>query len=204
MSEFLYSIDRYIFVLINQTLSNRVGDALWPLITDYDRQWAIRIPLAVAWVCLLLFGGRRGRTVAVMIPFVLFISDQLSSAFIKEWVGRLRPCHEVDGVAIIQGVRLLVDCGPGRSFPSSHAVNNFAIGTVFARYYPRGKWAFLGWAALVGLSRIAVGVHYPSDVLGGAIIGSMIALLIVWTWRNLEQQLFPPKNPSGPVEGKSR
>lgn len=204
MTEFLYSIDKALFVFINQTLSNSLGDFLWPLITDYDKLLAIRGPLVIAWVALLIFGGRRGRTVAIMIPFVIFFSDKISSAFIKEWVARARPCHEVDGVSAIQGIHMLVDCGPGKSFPSSHAVNNFAVGTVLSYYYPRAKWAFLGWASLVGISRVAVGVHYPSDIVGGAMIGALIALLIIWTWRNLEQRFLPPKTPAVSVKEPSR
>jgi undecaprenyl-diphosphatase len=202
--EFLYSIDKALFVFINQALSNPAGDLLWPLITNYDRLWAIRVPLVIAWVALLVFGGRKGRTVAIMIPFVLFISDKISSAFIKEWVGRARPCHEIDGVRIIQGIHMLVDCGPGKAFPSSHAVNNFAIGTIFASYYPRAKWAFFGCAGLVALSRVAVGVHYPSDIVGGAIIGFMIAFLVILTWRNIEERFFMANKQASPAEGKSR
>ena len=202
MSDFLYSIDKAIFLFINNTLSNPLGDFLWPLITNYIDFWAIRIPLVIAWVSLLVFGGRRGRTVAVMIPFVIFLSDKLSSAFIKEWVGRLRPCYENNGIPIVQGIHMLVDCGPGKSFPSSHAVNNFAVGTVFSYYYPRWKWAYLGWAALVALSRVAVGVHYPSDILGGAAIGSFVSILVIWTWRNLEQQFVLSKQTGRPAEGK--
>ena len=204
MIEFLYSIDKALFVFVNQTLSNPVGDLLWPLITNYDRLWAIRIPLLMVWIWLLVFGGRKGRTVAIMIPCILFISDNISSAFIKEWVGRPRPCHEIDGVSVVQSIHMLVDCGPGKSFPSSHAVNNFAIGTVFAFYYPRLKWVFFGCATLIALSRIAVGVHYPSDIAGGAIIGSLIALLVIWTWRNIERLLLPSNKQTSPDEGSSR
>ena len=109
----------------------------------------------------------------------------------------------IDGVPIIQGIHMLVDCGPGKSFPSSHAVNNFALGTVLSYYFPKWKWWFFGWASLTALSRPAVGVHYPSDILGGAIIGSVIALFVIWTWRNIEQQFLPPKG-TGQTEGKSR
>ena len=100
MTEFLYSIDKSIFIFINQTLSNPVGDFLWPLITDYDKLWAIRIPLVITWLLLLIRGGRTGRTVAIMIVPVLFLSDKISSAFIKEWVlpdvqrfALLHECH---------------------------------------------------------------------------------------------------------------
>ena len=203
MTEVLYSIDKAIFLFINHTLSNPVTDVLWPLITDYDKFWAVRIPLVIIWLLLLFRGGKTGITVAIMIVPVLFLSDKISSAFIKEWVGRLRPCAEINGVPIVQGIHMLVECGPGRSFPSSHAVNNFAVGTLFSYYYPKWKWGFLGWASLVALSRPAVGVHYPSDILGGAIIGSGVSLLVVWTWQNLERQLHREDWRSS-KEGKSR
>jgi undecaprenyl-diphosphatase len=190
VTDFLFGIDSWLFHLINQTLSNPVGDFLWPLITDYNQIRAVQIPLVITWIVLLIFGGRRGRTVAIMIPFVILLSDQISSALIKQWIARPRPCHEIDGVPIVQGIRLLVDCGPGKSFPSSHAVNNFAIGTVFAFYYPRLKWWFYGFASLVAISRVAVGVHYPSDVAGGALIGSLIAFLVIFTYGNLEQRFL--------------
>jgi undecaprenyl-diphosphatase len=138
-----------------------------------------------------------------MIVPVLFLSDKISSAFIKEWVGRLRPCAEINGVPIVQGIHMLVECGPGRSFPSSHAVNNFAVGTLFSYYYPKWKWGFLGWASLVALSRPAVGVHYPSDILGGALIGSAVSLLVIWTWQNLERQLHREDGRSS-EEGRSQ
>jgi undecaprenyl-diphosphatase len=189
--DFLYSIDKAVFLFINQTLSNPVGDYLWPLITDYDKFWVVRIPLAVVWLLLLFKGGKKGRTVAIMFIPVLFLSDKINSAFIKEWIGRERPCRMVDGATVVEGIRLLVDCGPGKSFPSSHAVNNFAVGTVFSYYYPKWKWAFLGWASLVALSRPAVGVHYPSDILGGAILGATVAALVIWTWLNIERTFLP-------------
>jgi undecaprenyl-diphosphatase len=110
---------------------------------------------------------------------------------IKEWVARPRPCHLVHGEQVVQGLHLLVNCGGGKSFPSSHAVNNFAVATVFSRYYRRGSWAFFSWAALIGLSRAFVGVHFPSDILGGALIGTGVGAAIAagWTW--LSRRYFP-------------
>ncbi len=195
MSDFLYSIDRAVFVFINQTMANRVGDVVWPLITNYDRFWAVRIVLLALWLWLLVKGGTRGRTAALLIIPVLFAADKFSSAVIKELVARPRPCHQIDGVPVIQGIHLLVDCGPGKSFPSSHAVNNFAVATVFAFYFRRWIWAFFGWASLVALSRPAVGVHYPSDILGGAAIGALVALLLIWAWIFVQRTFFPGLGP---------
>jgi undecaprenyl-diphosphatase len=191
MKEFLYSLDVAVFHFINGTLANPVGDWLWPVITDYDRLLPVRIVLLAVWLFLLIRGGVRGRTVALLLIPVLFCADKLSSAIIKELVARPRPCHEINGVSIVQGIHLLVHCGGGKSFPSSHAVNNTAVAVLFGRYYPRGRPGFYGWAALVALSRPAVGVHYPSDILGGAIIGLVIGLAIVALWVAIQRKFLP-------------
>jgi undecaprenyl-diphosphatase len=191
MSDLLLSADRALFVFLNVDLATRAGDVLWPLITDYDRLILVRALLLSAWLVLLWKGGTRGRTAAVMLIPLLVISDQLSSTVIKELVGRARPCHTAGGVPIIPEVHLLVTCGGGKSFPSSHAVNNFAVAAMLSTYYRRWTWAFFTWAGVVGLSRIFVGVHYPSDVLGGAAIGVIVGLVCVWTWRVVAGRWFP-------------
>ena len=191
MIEFLYSLDVAALHFINGTLANPVGDTVWPLITDYDRFLPVRIVLLATWLFLLVRGGARGRTAALLLIPVIFFSDKISSVVLKELFARPRPCHEIDGLPVVQGLHLLVNCGGGKSFPSSHAVNNTAIAALFSRYYPRGRWAFFSWAGLVALSRPAVGVHYPSDILGGMIIGLLIGLGFVALWTAIQQKYFP-------------
>jgi undecaprenyl-diphosphatase len=192
MIEFLSSLDRSLFQFLNQTLSNPVGDLLWPILTDYDRILPVRIVLAAVWLWLVIRGGRRGRTVAFLIIPILFLSDQLSSSLLKNLFGRPRPCQTVQGVPVFQTIHLLVNCGTGKSFPSSHAVNNFAAATAFSFYFRKWAWAFLGWASLIALSRPAVGVHYPSDILGGAIFGAFLAALVIWIWEITGGRMFSP------------
>jgi len=196
--ELLYTVDKAIFLFINQTLSNPVGDTLWPLITDYDKLAVARILLVSAWLLLVVRGGRRGREAALMIIPVILCADTLNSSIIKGLVGRPRPCHEMNGTAVIQGIHLLVDCGPGKSFPSSHAVNNFAAATVFSFYYRKFAWAFAGWAAIVALSRTAVGVHYPSDIIAGGILGIALAAFWIWVWLKIQKTFFPQEIVVGP------
>jgi undecaprenyl-diphosphatase len=191
MIEFLYGIDRAVFLFINHTLSNPVSDFLWPYITDYDKLLPVRILLLGVWVLLLVRGGVRGRTAALLIIPVLALSDTVSSRIIKELVSRPRPCAEVGGIPMIQGIHQLVPCGPGKSFPSSHAVNNFAVATVFSWYYRKYLWAFIAWASVIALSRPAVGVHYPSDILCGAMIGSAMALLLIVLWNAACRKWLP-------------
>ena len=189
MIDALYNLDVALFVFLNRTTANPVGDVLWPMITNYDRYLLVRIALVLVWIGLLVRGGAGGRRAALLIIPVLVCADQLSSSVLKEIISRPRPCHTIDGIPMVESVRLLVDCGPGKSFPSSHAVNNFAVATVFAWTYPGGKWWFFGWASLVALSRPAVGVHYPSDILGGAIIGALVAIVLIQIWMAIERAL---------------
>ena len=192
--DFLFSLDRTVFLFINQSLATPLGDILWPLITDYDKQLPVRILLIIAWLWMLFKGGRRGRTTALLIIPLIIITDKLNSEVLKELFDRPRPCHEIGGEHIVEGVRLLVNCGPGNSFPSSHAVNNFGVALLFARYLPKWAWAFFTWAGLVAISRVFVGVHYPLDVLGGAAAGLAVAALVLAVWSKIEQRFFLPKD----------
>jgi membrane-associated phospholipid phosphatase len=77
-----------------------------------------------------------------------------------------------------------VDCGPGFSFPSTHASDHFAIAVfLIIVFYRRHKWilpAGLIWAAAISFAQVYVGVHYPIDVTAGAIYGSLVGLLFGW------------------------
>ncbi len=201
MTEFLYGLDTSILLFLNRTIANPVLDVLWPIITDYDKLLPVRIVLVLIWIWLLGWGGTRGRTAALLLIPLLVLTDQINSDFLKEWFHRARPCHLVGGVQVVPEVHLLVGCGGGKSFPSSHAVNNFGVVTLLGSYYPRGRPWLYAWASLVALSRPAVGVHYPSDILAGAIVGTLIGLAVVagWTW--VQRRYFPrwsillPKGP---------
>ncbi|MFA9389465.1 MAG: phosphatase PAP2 family protein [Prolixibacteraceae bacterium] len=116
---------------------------------------------------------RAGFFMALMLILTIVLADQ-GSVLIKDSVMRLRPSHAL----ALEG-RLNLPVGPGGlyGFVSSHATNAFALATMIGLVSKCGRvWiAFILWALLTGYSRIYVGVHYPFDVLGGALLGAGIA-----------------------------
>ena len=177
----LVNIDRQFFQFLNQSLRNPLFDIVFPFLTDLNRKPIALVIVGILWLLLLVKGGLKGRIAALLLIPTIVLSDQLNSAWLKFIIERPRPCHE------LLNVHLLVGCGSGYSFPSSHAVNNFAGALVLSYFLPRWTWAFFTFAGTVSFSRIYVGVHYPSDVLAGAIIGMVIAGAVILLFRAGEE-----------------
>jgi len=190
MVEFLYSIDKAVFYFCNQTIANPVFDAAMPILTDWNQHWYGRLLFGVLWLLLAWKGGKKGRTLALLLIPLILMSDQLNNNVLKRVFARPRPCHIIDGKMVLEHVRLLVSCGGGCSFPSGHAVNNFAAAGFFSHYYRRWGWAFYTYAGLIAFSRMSVGVHYPSDVLAGAAVGMLFGSVVIYLWR-LAERRFP-------------
>ncbi len=163
MENFLYSIDIKIFFFFNHTIVNGTLDKFFSIITNVNN-WYISYIILLG--ISITKGGRRGKIAALGVLILIAVTDQFSSHLIKELFHRIRPCNA------LQNVRTPVGFNGTFSFPSSHAVNNFAAAVFFYKLFPKLKWVLFITASLIGISRIYVGVHYPSDVLGGAVIGS--------------------------------
>ena len=166
MPEWLLNIDGSLFIFINSTLANPVTDFIMPVITNDN---FLRVVYGLAIISILVFGKKRLLAVAIFSIFVLVLTDQSSSTFLKPFFERLRPCKVME-------VHLLVGCGSGYSFPSSHAANIFGQAMFFGILYRRLAKYLVIFAFLVGVSRVFVGVHYPLDVVAGAILGTAMAL----------------------------
>jgi undecaprenyl-diphosphatase len=161
--EFLYSFDLAIFYLFNHTISTGFLDKFFSIITDVNKWYiAYLILIGIAF----FKGGLRGKIAVISLIILIITTDQTGYRLLKELFERVRPCNALLDVITPIG------CAGGFSFPSNHALNNFAGAVFLLRLYPQYRWIFLITATLVSISRIYLGVHYPSDVLGGAMIGA--------------------------------
>ena len=137
------------------------------------------LPLYVILIALLIkhFGWQAlYSTIAVILLVV--ISDQLTSSFMKPFFGRLRPCHDPE---IGHLIKIVTRCGGEFGFVSSHAANSFSVSTFFILLFRNTHkyiWWLLVWPILFSYSRIYLGVHYPLDVICGAMVGIALGYLI--------------------------
>jgi undecaprenyl-diphosphatase len=125
-------------------------------------------------ILLLVFRkyNQYGFWVLLALAVSIVLSDQLSGLF-KELVGRYRPSHEP---LLVGKVHLPMGPGGEFGFVSSHAANTFAFAFLIGKLSKNNKLFLLlfGWALVTGYSRIYVGVHYPLDVVAGAVLGGLI------------------------------
>lgn len=181
MLEFLESIDHKLLLFINGW-HNPFFDQLMVFISG-KLEW---IPL-YANLLYLLIRQQSWSVWKTLITIVLLIciTDQVSVKLFKEVFERYRPCHNAD----IQELIHLVNnkCGGKYGFVSSHAANSFGlavfIGMILKRTYNYWIYILLFWAFTVAISRVYLGVHYPSDILGGAILGTSAALMVYYMWK---------------------
>lgn len=171
----IIDLDKEIFLLINQGLSNPVFDWLLPILRN-PFTWA---PLYLFVIIFFIKHYGKVGILVVLCTLINFgISDGISSHLIKKNVKRIRPCNDIE---FKHDINLRVRCGSGFSFTSSHATNHFAMAffwiVLFRRKWKHTLWLCILWAALISFSQIYVGVHYPFDILCGALLGSLIGIL---------------------------
>lgn len=166
----LLEIDYYLFDVLNSQWTNGFLDTIMP----YWRSKYMWTPMYVFLLSFLLLNFDEKKVLWVIIGTVVLIilSDQISSSVIKPWVGRLRPCKTPE---LWEHIRLLIKCGSGKSFVSAHATNHFALAMYFGLLLRHIKFIILPvallWAASISYGQVYVGVHFPSDVLAGGLLG---------------------------------
>ena len=204
--DWLQTLDTGLFRFINLRLINPVCDVAMPFVSGNA---LFRPALLLAGILLVWKGRARGVVCGIMLALILPLGDGLICNNIKHAIGRPRPFIAMPDVhrpgrnpdsASMSPLAVPRGGKPGQpsdakgdyaSMPSSHAANWFAATMILFVYYRRSLWFMLPGAMLVSFSRIYNGVHYPSDVLAGAILGAGYAATSVWTLASLWQWAGP-------------
>jgi len=177
-------VNYFLFYLINGVWTNPVLDlcmTFLSLINDYGLVWLVLLAVLAA------LGGRTGRW-AALVGLVGLVVGSISSEVLKNLVMQPRPFLS------LSEVRLLVSPPSSYSFPSVNVTYAFAASSgasLAARRLlgrvPRWGWGFSALAAAISYSRVYVGVHYPGDVLGGALLGLFVGWLAAFIVDRLDK-----------------
>lgn len=186
----LERLDTSLFLFLNSLHTNFLDKLMW-LLSDK----LIWLPLYMAIMIIIIYSQKnRALFIIPILILAVVISDQVSVHLFKEVFQRLRPCHDPsleDLVHIVNG-----KCGGKYGFVSSHAANTFGLAMLSSSILKR-KWytiMIIVWATLVSYSRIYLGVHYPGDILGGALLGILTGYGLYYIYQVLERKYFSGKD----------
>jgi undecaprenyl-diphosphatase len=186
MISYLNRIDTELFLFLNG-MHNSFFDGFMYWMSD-KFIW-IPLYLLIAYFVIKEY-KMRGLIMILTIGVIIALSDQTASGLIKNAVQRLRPSRD----PMLAGLVHLSKAGAGGKygFVSSHAANVFAVtgflGFVLDRKFNWLKYTLVVWAILVSYSRIYNGVHYPGDVIGGALVGFFYAWVFAILYLKIERK----------------
>lgn len=138
----------------------------------------------ICWIVLsvILVLFKKTRKCGFTMMAAMAVTFLVGNVFLKNLIARPRPC-EVD-----TSVNLLIPFPSEYSFPSGHTSNGFTAAVTIFLYYRRSGIAALMVASVIAFSRMYLFVHYPSDILGGILLGTLDACLMVFLFRKWEKR----------------
>jgi membrane-associated phospholipid phosphatase len=171
----LEQLDQWLFIKLNSGLSNPVFDSVMPFMRN-GPNWA---PLYLFLGVFVLMNFKyKGAWWILLFAATVALTDMGGTLLFKDNFHRLRPCADPD---FFFNVRLLVQCNKSSSFISNHAANHFGMATfffiTFRPVFKKWIWISFVWAGLIAYAQIYVGLHYPLDVLAGALLGLAVGLV---------------------------
>lgn len=169
-------IDVSLFHWINSGWAHPALDPIFVFFSVGIKGWPLRTALIAVFLYLVL-KGRDTRTAALLAVVAWLVSNELADA-LKDGLQAARPCVELETFRLVGYEKPLTSFGT----ISAHAASMAAVATVFTMRLKRWGAPWVPVALLTGLSRVYVGVHYPSQVLAGWLVGALVAWITVQTW----------------------
>jgi len=173
--------DKWLFIKLNSHWTSPFFDTVLPFFRN-SVFWAPLYIFIAAFIAINF--GKKGLWWSLLFICTIALTDLIGARVMKEFFHRPRPCQDPVFMAYVR--LLLNQCSGSYSFVSNHAANHFGMAT-FAVLTFKGifkKWMYLAyvWAFFIGYAQIYVGVHYPLDVVGGAILGVLIGSATAWAF----------------------
>lgn len=179
MTDAVHSIvraDQELFLWLNGLHTPWLDSVMYCI--TYKYTW---IPLYILLIATTIRaeGWKKGGYIVIAVVLAVAAADKVTSGFMKPYFLRLRPCHDPSIQVVMHHV---TDCGGMYGFASSHASTSFALAiawfSLLRRKVPQMAFLFL-WAVVYAYSRVYVGVHYPLDILVGALVGLLVGYSFV-------------------------
>lgn len=180
--ETLNQLDYKVFILLNSLYSEYWDNFFW-IITSKE----VWIPLYFSIVYVVIAKQRRYGIITILFIFlVILLCDQISTNICKSTFERFRPSHTPELKNIIHLVSEYT--GGKYGFISSHAANTFGLAIFTSLLFKNINYsvAIFVWASINSYSRVYLGVHFPGDIFGGIIVGSLIGIVVYRLYLALE------------------
>ena len=179
----LFKFDFQILFFIRDYIRNPFLNVVVPFYTTLGDDGIIWIALG-----LIMLIPPKTRKCGIMVLAALLVMVVFNNLLLKNIIARARPFATYP--ELIENLIGVIHVPSSYSFPSGHTVSAMAVAfTVLTQHKKLGS-IVLVFATLMGLSRLYVGVHFPTDVYGGMIVGAIIALFVYWAEKKITPKLI--------------